>query len=142
MWRGMAFEAIAFAGHSLFDHALMGGLLVELGGTGVAIQADGEIVGLVHLDRQLVGAGACLPNMSQADHLGLHGAETALVGMAAIAVLPLNISIFVMDGRHGLASGVLQVINERFHYMARHAKLHVLGLLKADRRAQEHHWCR
>jgi hypothetical protein len=47
----MAIKAFAFAGDGFFDHSLMGRLFIEFRRVRMAIEANGEIVGLAHFDR-------------------------------------------------------------------------------------------
>src|SRR6266436_5655015 len=139
MWWVMAIQAIAFASRGLFDHAVVRRFPIELGGISVAIQADGVIVRLAHLDRQFVRAGTCLPDMTQSSLFGLYRSQDTVVGMAAVAVLTLDVPILIVYRRERLAARILQVVNEGLHDMTRHAEFHVLGLFESNGGAQEHH---
>src|ERR1043166_1451614 len=116
--RIMTVETLRCSGNGLSYHVIVGGFFVELRGLRMAIQADGVIIGLAHLDWEFVSAGGFFPDMAEAGFFGLHRAENSVVGVAAVTLLPLNVAILIMQRSKCLAGRILQVIDEGLHDVA------------------------
>ena len=108
-------------------------------GPEVAAEAAHVRVRLADLDGLLVGAGDVVVDVPHSLELGADGAEHAVIAVAGVALVGLDVAVLVVGRRERVAFRVPQVRDVALHDVAGAAGFHAHGFFHAVRRGEEHH---